>query len=328
MTNALRSLTSFTPTIQFARGYIVTMRPYLLFVSGITGLAGMAFGVTGFGGRDLAALMACFLSYGFGQALTDCFQTDTDAISSPYRPLTRGAIPRNLTFAVSLAGLLACVSTLGILNPWNLLFGAAAGAGLASYTWFKRRWWGGPWYNAWIVLVLFAMGALAGGWDAAGIDGMFAWAAAGTFFGYANFVLAGYFKDTGADRATGYQTFPVRFGRAKATIASDVLAGGLAASIAGVAGASGFDTLTTAPSLTGVLFLLGSAFSLVAGQWLLHGNLTDGTAHRSVVLVVNAFVTFLAGTAALRQPGWSVPLIAFYGAFLIVLWLRPERTQV
>ena len=36
---------------------------------------------------------------------------------------------------------------------------------------------------------------------------------AATFFGYANFVLAGYFKDIEADRATGYRTFPVVFGR-------------------------------------------------------------------------------------------------------------------
>ena len=32
------------------------------------------------------------------------------------------------------------------------------------------------------------------------------------FFGYANFVLAGYFKDVDADRATGYHTLPVVFG--------------------------------------------------------------------------------------------------------------------
>lgn len=328
MPHTLRIPPVLPAAIAFTRGYIVTMRPYLLFVSGIAGLAGMAFGVTRFGARELAASIACFLSYGFGQALTDCFQTDTDAISAPYRPLTRGAIPRNLTLTVSLAGLLACVSTLGSLNPWNLALGAAGGAGLATYTWFKRRWWGGPWYNAWIVLVLFAMGALAGGWDRTGMDGMFAWTAAGTFFGYANFVLAGYFKDIGADRATGYETFPVRFGRAKAATASDVLAAGLAASIAGVAGSAEWAGWANAPSVTGGLFLLASATALVAGQWLLHRNRSDDTAHRSVTLVVHAFVAFLAGAAALRQPGWSLPLIAFYGAFWIVLRRRPEPSQV
>jgi geranylgeranylglycerol-phosphate geranylgeranyltransferase len=325
MPHTLRISPAIPATITFARGYIVTMRPYLLFVSGITGLAGMAFGLPGFGATELAVFAACFLSYGFGQALTDCFQTDTDAISSPYRPLTRGAIPRPLTLAVSLAGLIACVSILAWRNPWNLVLGPAAGAGLATYTWFKRRWWGGPWYNAWIVLVLLVMGALAAGWNLSGLDVMFAWTAAGTFFGYANFVLAGYFKDIGADRATGYETIPVRFGRAKAALASDVLAAGLGVSIVGVVTAAGG---WHAAASVGGTFLLASAILLIAGQWNLHRNATDDTAHRSVVPVVHAFVAFLAGTAALQRPGWALPILGFYGAFWLVLSRRPEHSQV
>ena len=51
----------------FARAYATTMRPYLLFVSGITGIVGMALipGVPA-----LAALgigLAFFASYGFGR---------------------------------------------------------------------------------------------------------------------------------------------------------------------------------------------------------------------------------------------------------------------
>jgi geranylgeranylglycerol-phosphate geranylgeranyltransferase len=311
--------------ISFASGYIVTMRPYLLFVSGITGVAGMAFGPADSAARLVSAFLACFLSYGFGQALTDCFQTDTDALSSPYRPLPRGAISRRLTLAVSLAGLVACITVLARWDPRNLLLGSAAGAGLATYTWFKRRWWGGPWYNAWIVVLLFVMGGLAAGWTASGVDARWIWTAAGTFFGYANFVLAGYFKDVEADRATGYDTMPVRFGRRKAVIASHLLAAGLAASIAGLLASSGREQLD---SVGGPIFLLASLLAIFPGQWNLHLNETDASAHRAVIPVIHAYVTFLAGVAALQRPGWFVPLVAFYAAFCFVISRRPERQQV
>src|ERR1041384_2446013 len=74
---------------EFIHGYAVTMRPYLLFVSGITGLAGAAFSPAISAGALGGIAFASFFSYGFGQALTDCFQIDTDSISSPYRPLTQ-----------------------------------------------------------------------------------------------------------------------------------------------------------------------------------------------------------------------------------------------
>ena len=141
----------------FLRGYIVTMRPYLLFVSGITGIAGVS--LSSSHSLTTIAMIACasFFSYGFGQALTDCFQIDTDSISSPYRPLTQGRISKPLVLGVSGLGLAVCVLVFGGLNPWTLLPGVLAGIGLVTYTWFKRRWWGGPFYNAWIVAALCIM---------------------------------------------------------------------------------------------------------------------------------------------------------------------------
>jgi len=312
-------------TFSFARGYLVTMRPYLMFLSGVTGIAGMSFGNTGDPLRLVSIFAACFLSYGFGQALTDCFQTDTDAISSPYRPLTRGAISRPATMAVSLAGVCACVGILGFWNPWNFVIGLLAGAGLATYTWFKRRWWGGPWYNAWIVCALFIMAALASGWEPGGNDRMVSWALTGIFFGYANFVLAGYFKDIGADRATGYDTFPVRFGRRNAVLVSDAFAAGLAISAAviivhGTPGGTG--------GVGGSLFFLASVVMLVLGQWELHRNSSDDRAYRSIVPVVHAYILFLAGVAASKMPGWFFPLLGFYLAFCSVIMRRPERSQI
>ncbi len=148
-------------SIRFMKAYVITMRPYLMFVSGITGIVGMSFSAELNIFKAALIFLAGFLSYGFGQALTDCFQIDTDSISSPYRPLTRGIVNRNYFLAISITGLLTCISVFVYFNPFNIGPGILAGAGLATYTYFKRKWWAGPFYNAWIVLVLFIMSYFA-----------------------------------------------------------------------------------------------------------------------------------------------------------------------
>ena len=145
-----------TFSLAFLKAYIITMRPYLMFVSGITGIAGLSFSQSS-NIQLILIFIACFLSYGFGQALTDCFQTDTDSISSPYRPLTKKVVSKKTFLVISIAGLGFCISILSVYNPKNLLLGIIAGIGLATYTFFKRKWWSGPFYNAWIVVVLFLM---------------------------------------------------------------------------------------------------------------------------------------------------------------------------
>lgn len=89
--------------------YIITMRPYLMFVSGITGIAGLSFSNNLSLLQTILVFFASFFSYGFGQALTDCFQIDTDSISSPYRPLTQGKISKSLVLIISAAGLILCI---------------------------------------------------------------------------------------------------------------------------------------------------------------------------------------------------------------------------
>jgi len=130
-----------TLSIDFAKDYFITMRPYLLFVSGVTGICGMSFIDELSVLKAILIFLASFLSYGFGQALTDCFQTDTDSISSPYRPLTQGRISKSQVLVVSIAGLIICISIFAIYNPVNLWWGALYGFGLATYTYFKRRLW-------------------------------------------------------------------------------------------------------------------------------------------------------------------------------------------
>ena len=115
------------------------MRPYLLFVSGVTGICGMSFISELSVSKAILIFLASFLSYGFGQALTDCFQTDTDSISSPYRPLTQGRISKSQVLAVSITGLIFCISVFAFYNPTNLLLGLLSGLGLATYTYFKKN---------------------------------------------------------------------------------------------------------------------------------------------------------------------------------------------
>lgn len=314
---------------EFLRAYAITMRPYLLFVSGITGIAGLAHAGDVPPLRGLLAASAAFLSYGFGQALTDCFQIDTDRLSSPYRPLTQGLIRKEHVLLTSVAGLIVCVGVLTVLHPMNLPLGLLAGAGLATYTPFKRVWWGGPWYNAWIVSVLCVMGYLAGHGPGAPPPSIsFILTLATVFFGYANFVLSGYFKDIAADAASGYRTAPVVFGRTASALASNALAAFGAAAMAGAF----FSTpdrislsLETAISWVFLGLALGAG---VRAQFLLHRVTSDEDAHPSIALVVHAYILGLSALASAAMPDLALPLVAYYACFILVLRARPCRSQI
>lgn len=316
----------------FARSYVITMRPYLLYVSGITGIAGLALGPAIGAGASLAATAAFFLSYGFGQALTDCFQLDTDSLSAPYRPLVQGRLSRRQVLVVSLAGLLFCGVILIRRHPLNALFAALTVMGLTTYTYFKRRWWGGPFYNAWIVALLVVMGYLAAAGSGARLPIQWPSGLTGAlivaFFGYANFVLTGYYKDISADRATGYHTLPVTFGLERSAIVSDAfailaLAGVVVAALPGLApGGSPLSVL-----LAATLMAAGTVAATVA-QIRLHRVHHEADAHVAIVPVVHAYVLWLAGLSLLYHPTWAPALLAFYAAFAVTMARRPEREQI
>ncbi len=319
---------------RFLRAYVSTMRPYLMFVSGITGIVGMSLvpGVPAVPALALAA--AFFLSYGFGQALTDCFQMDTDAISAPWRPMIQATLPRSRVLSISLVGLVAVGAVLIAANPWNLPLVIAMVAGLATYTPFKRRWWAGPPWNSWIVALVCASGILA----ALGLPGTRARVEAlptisvaatlvAVFFGYMNFVLAGYFKDIEADRKTGYRTLAVAFGRKPAAFVSDLLAlaalgGALVAILAATTPAN-----VPAIKVAGAGLLAGAGVSLVA-QLRLHRVRSDETAYRAVVPVVQTYLLILASVASAHRPDWSVALAVFVAAGFVAIGTRPHRSQI
>ena len=314
----------------FWKAYWVTMRPYLIFVSGAAGLVGLAFIPRPEPWRLLLAFLPLLLSYGFGQALTDCFQIDTDSLSSPYRPLVRGIVSRRQVMTVSLAGLAAGALTLGFVDLEILPLGLLAVVGLLSYTFFKRRWWGGPFWNSWIVALLPLMGRLAGrDVSLTGLIGpampegrSFLFGVLTVFFAYANFVVMGYLKDISADRATGYRTLPVVFGWKATAFVSDALAA------AAIVSAAGSLVLTAQPASAGLIALGVAAALSLSAQVRIHRTTDESRAHGPIADVVRVFLLESSAIVLARQPGWVPLLIVFYLSFEAALRFRPEERQV
>lgn len=318
-------------SLDFWAAYAITMRPYLLFVSGMTGLAGAALAPE-IPLADLALLFVLFLlSYGLGQALTDCFQTDTDSLSSPYRPLVQGRISSRDVMAVSVAGLAGGGAILALYNPLNVLLVALGIAGLATYTPFKRRWWGGPIYNAWIVVVLCLIGytsALGAGGTAFSWSPQLLSTLVCVLLGYANFVLVGYFKDISADRATGYQTLPVAFGLRTSSLVSDVLAL--------------FTVLTTAVALyftlartqvgvdhiPSIVFAVAGTAIAVFAQAKLHRVRSETEAHRAVSPALHSFLLLLSAVVTAGQPNLAPAVVLLHAGFLATMAWRPVKEQI
>lgn len=311
---------------RFWRDYAVTMRPHLLFVSGVTGIAGLALAREP-GGAAVATLsVVFFLTYGLGQALTDCFQLDTDALSAPYRPLVQGRVRQDDVLAVSAAGLVISGLTIAAFAPGTLPLCGLAIVGLATYTWFKRRWWGGPWYNAWIVALVLFIAAQAGLGVSVREPALLG-ALAAAFFGYANFVLVGYYKDLSADRVTGYRTFPVVFGLRASHVLSDLFAG---LAVAGTIGAVAALTASAGPrELTRVAgFGLAALGAVLLAQWRVHGVRSERRAHVAIGPVVHAYILLLATVAAAARPAWAPLLVLFYLGFVATLHRRPMTEQI
>ena len=318
-----------TASFAFAKAYFITMRPYLLFVSGVTGICGMSY-IDGLSlSKSILIFLASFLSYGFGQALTDCFQTDTDSISYPYRPLTQGRISKTQVLIVSITGLVLCISVFTFYNPMNLLLGILSGVGLATYTYFKRKFWSGPFYNAWIVGVLFLMAFLSGS-DLSMIteNHKLVYGLSAVFWGYANFVLVGYFKDVEADRATGYNTFLVVFGRRLSSIASNIFGILTILSVIFVFSYSNsFERLLEQSSIQIIILALGILIMFFC-QVLVHFIKQDDESSNAISLSVHAYILLLTSIIVLNKNEWIIPMIIFYVLFNLTMIFRPAKNQI
>lgn len=308
-------------SLHFWRAYLVLMRPYLLFISGITGLLGMALAQASFSPLAFILFTIFFFSYGIGQALTDCFQIDTDSISSPYRPLVTGELSRRSVIITSLVFLSVAGLILTSVNYYNLPVAVLAVLGLLTYTFFKRRFWGGPFYNAWIVAALCIM-AIQSFTSQAWFDYNSFCALLTVVFAYAHFVLVGYFKDIEADRATAYNTFPVVYGRRLAAHVSGLLGVG--------ALAFAFLTLNAAQRVS-FLSLLVFALAFVAyltSQILLYRNNSDETAFKPIIYSVHAYLLVIAALVIHFKYEWFAFVVAYYLCFNLVLSLRPCKSQI
>ena len=311
---------------RFYAALFIHMRPYLLFVSGAAGLTGMAISDASHIGTTLflMAFIPFFLGYGFGQALTDCFQVDTDSISAPYRPLVKGTVSVRDIGAVSLTCLILISTAIIFLNPYNILWCILSIVGLATYTYFKKHFWfAGPFYNGWIVMLLPVIGFMAmseGGY--AILSNLKLWVLCGlTFFSYANFVLMGYLKDITADRKTGYQTFPVKFGWNTTVWAGDLFV--LLAILLSYF-LVGFDDV-----ISSIIWSIGTVVA-ISGQWSGHFIKNKVEAHASypIVSTVRAFILWHLAVAVHLRPEWLLFAILFYLLFELVLFTRPEKEQI
>lgn len=301
--------------LRFCRCYFVTMRPYLFFVSGAAGLLGLALSPQLSAPRFFVAAAVFYISYGLGQALTDVFQTDTDALSSPYRPLVQGLVTPRQVAAVSLAGLALCAVALAALNPATLALSALMVAGLVAYTPLKRRWWGGPPWNAAIMALLPCLAVVAARGPA--VTSLLP-ATASVFFSYAVFVLLGYLKDVEADRASGYQTLPVRFGRKPAIVVS------FFAALVAIA----CSARLLQPSPAGVALWLGGAAFLIAAHFVAWPATRDEQAHPAIALAVRGFVAIHLGEAVLARPSLALFAIVALALGEVALQARPSRAQI
>ena len=300
------------------------MRPYLLFVSGIAGASGLAMSrdANTDNWRLLAAFVPFFFGYGFGQALTDCFQTDTDKISAPYRPLSKGIVSVRSVLIVSITGLLGCAAILFALNIMSFALSCLAVFGLATYSYIKKNVWAaGPFYNAWIVSLLPVMGyfALANSYLQNFRFLHFPFIAV-SFFSYASFVLIGYLKDIDADRETGYKTFPVVWGWQKSVLIGDLFA------LATIC----FFWLGTKHTIYDTVPGLAGSTIIIFGQWKAHTakNYSPQTALLPILATVRSFILFHIAVVLCFQPQWWPYTIAYYLFFELFLFKRPSRFQV
>jgi 4-hydroxybenzoate polyprenyltransferase len=320
-------------SLTFWKLFWIIMRPYLLFVSASAGMAGFAEGPERGLGMVFIVFLAFFFSYGLGHGITDSFQIDTDSLSSPYRPLVQGTIKRWQSLGVSITFLTASCAILFILNPWILPLGLLCVLGLITYTPFKRKWWGGPFYNAWIVAVLPVIGKLAAsGRGVSPLDvmetGILSLVMISTFFSYANFVLMGYFKDISADRASGYHTFVVAFGWKKAAVASDIFA--LISII--VTGWGIYSVLGSEATLSwtwgSLVVYAASVVTLIVAQIGIHAIRDENLSFRPIAYVVRGFILLRLAEIVVLKPSWIVPSLLFYAVYEWMLKKRPEKRQV
>jgi 4-hydroxybenzoate polyprenyltransferase len=130
-----------------------------------------------------------------------------------------------------------------------------------------------------------------------------------------------------ADRATGYDTFPVHFGMKTSAILSDVFAG-----LAVIGCATVLLLIRSENGLPGIviatLFAAVGIGSAILSQIRLHKVTDDSEAHHAINPVVHAYILLLSAVAVAQQPAWAILLLIFYAAFAWTMKMRPAAHQI
>jgi len=312
-------------SFSFWKAYFIQMRPYLLFVSGVSGWAGMSLVFQESFNLQIytLAFIPVFLGYGFGQALTDCFQLDTDRISAPSRPLSKGIISARAVMITSISGLIIISAILVYLNIWNAFLCLLSIIGLTSYSIIKKRYWfGGPLHNAWIVALLPIMGyiSITGESILALSEPRILQLVILSFFSYTSFVLIGYLKDISADRETGYKTFPVVFGWNASVWINSIF----------VILSMVFCFRLVNSSVVGIICMALASIIAITGQ--LFAIVTkvkqESNAVFPITSTVRAFILWHIAIILTYQPEHFLVVVLFYFLFEVALFLRPDKHQI
>jgi len=223
---------------------------------------------------------------------------------------------------VSIVGLSGSAVLFYVLRPLSLLLSIVAVFGLATYSYVKKHFWfGGPFYNAFIVALLPLMGYFSVSATAGWTFPLFLYPYIGvTFFSYAMFVLIGYLKDIDADRATNYKTFPVVFDWEKTVLLGDLFAFVMLVFFY----SKGFKNV--GEIIAGVAGLV----VLLAGQVVAHLSKQKNEVESLVPILntVRSFVLFHLAIMLHFQPQWWPACIIYYLVFEVTLYLRPSKYQV
>jgi 4-hydroxybenzoate polyprenyltransferase len=150
------------------------------------------------------------------------------------------------------------------------------------------------------------------------------------FFGYANFVLTGYFKDIEADKPTAYNTLPVVFGRKISSIVSDVFGFIVSTSVFALVILLSLLIHSLSNHLIKALIFIYTGIGVsIFTQMNLHSVKSDTEAYKAISPCVHSYILVLAGLSVLNKPDWFAGTYC-YSIFLsaITLKLRPARNQI
>ena len=148
------------------------------------------------------------------------------------------------------------------------------------------------------------------------------------FFGYANFVLTGYFKDIEADRVTNYNTLPVVFGRKLSSLVSDTFSLIVSVSVLILVISLSFDSFPYQIILRALFFVYGGIGASILTQINLHSVKSDKEAHKAISPCVHSYILMLSSLTILNKPDWFIPILVFYFLYILSMKVRPAKEQI